>query len=323
MLFIADNRCCFPLHTLLADIVDSQGGTALLIKILNRFGVCSSIETLNRFIQYRVNQQSELEGLNPDGFMIISAEFLHSYARVFSGNQVSSTHATSIQAVQPLPSLSQGDNTGSDSEPTSPMSLSHSSPSHAQVCPPSLSQLPGNPPSLTQDGPPSLARPLGPLQDDPPSLARPLGPLQDGPPSPLGPQQDGPPSLARPLGPLQDDPPSLARPLGCPHSLAQDGPHSLQLGLSPPSLARSLIPLKRHLTSPEIPKLHPKSQRRLRTGREGQTRNIEQPIPIVQHFSLQDVSRPANPIKDKDLNDFKMSSDELISLLEINEDRVV
>ena len=237
MLFIADNRCCFPLHTLLADIVDSQGGTALLIKILNRFGVCSSIETLNRFIQYRVNQQSELEGLNPDGFMIISADnidFLHSYARVFSGNQVSSTHVTSIQTVQPLPSLSQGDNTGSYSEPTSPMSLSHSSPSHAQVCPPSLSQLPGNPTSLTQDGPPSLARPLGPLQDGPPSLARPLGPLQDGPSSPLGPLQDGPPSLARPLGPLQDGPssplgplqdgpPSLARPLGP----LQDGPPSL------------------------------------------------------------------------------------------------
>ena len=88
ILFIADNRCCFPLHTLMADIIDSQGGSALLIKILNRFGVCSSAETLLRFIQSKVDEQSELEYFSPEAFMVVSADnidFLHSYSRVFRG----------------------------------------------------------------------------------------------------------------------------------------------------------------------------------------------------------------------------------------------
>ena len=38
-MFCTDDRCSFPLHTLVTDLVDSQGGSALLIKILNRLGV--------------------------------------------------------------------------------------------------------------------------------------------------------------------------------------------------------------------------------------------------------------------------------------------
>ena len=100
-----------PLHTLMADIIESQGGTHLLIKILNRFGICASSDTLSRFIQYQVNalKHKNDNPLELEGFTIVSADnidFLHSYASIFCGNQASSWHSTTIQAGQPLPSLS-------------------------------------------------------------------------------------------------------------------------------------------------------------------------------------------------------------------------
>ncbi len=48
LLFCTDDRCSVPLHTLVTDTVDSQGGSALLIRLLNRLGVCASFDTLNR-----------------------------------------------------------------------------------------------------------------------------------------------------------------------------------------------------------------------------------------------------------------------------------
>ena len=97
-----------PLHTLITDIVDGQGGSALLIHILNRLGVCSSLESLNRYMQdKRANRENCINhALSPDSFTVISldnVDFVHSYARIFK----SSWHGTSIQAVQPLPSLSE------------------------------------------------------------------------------------------------------------------------------------------------------------------------------------------------------------------------
>ena len=110
ILFITDDRCSFPLHTLITDIVESQGGSALLIKILNRLGVCVSSDTLSRFIEHKVKTSDfKTNGLAEDSFTIISTDnldFLHSYAQVYQGNQKSSWHGTTIQAVQPIPSLS-------------------------------------------------------------------------------------------------------------------------------------------------------------------------------------------------------------------------
>ena len=111
LLFCTDDRCSLPLHTLVTEVVDSQGGSALLIKILNRLGVCTSTDTLSRFIQHKVNSLdiNQNSYMNPDSFTVVSADnidFLHSYARVFRGNQSSGWHGTSVQAVQPLPSLS-------------------------------------------------------------------------------------------------------------------------------------------------------------------------------------------------------------------------
>ena len=47
--------------------------------------------------------------LKPDSFTVVSADnidFMHSFARVFCGQQTSSWHGTPVQAAQPLPSLS-------------------------------------------------------------------------------------------------------------------------------------------------------------------------------------------------------------------------
>ena len=99
-----------PLHTLITDLIDSQGGSSLLIKALNHLGVCSSADVLARFIQHKADTLPKKEYMNHDSFTIISADnidFLHSYASVFQGSRNSSWHGTTIQAVQPLPSLSQ------------------------------------------------------------------------------------------------------------------------------------------------------------------------------------------------------------------------
>ena len=131
VVFCTDNRCSF--HTLVTDMVDSQGGSDLLIKLLNRFGVCSSVDTLSRFMQYKVKDtsfESNSKHLKPESF-ICSADnidFLHSYSTVFKGSQKSSWHGTSIQAVQPLPSLE------ADIEiPSSLESISFSTASHGDT----------------------------------------------------------------------------------------------------------------------------------------------------------------------------------------------
>lgn len=143
-LFVAHNRCSFPLHTLLADIVDGQCGPALLIKILNRVGICSSGETL---IQLKVNQRLELEGLSPEAFTVISADNIDFYTVM----HVSSKGIKSVQAVQLLPSLSML------GQQCLPPLLFHQVKSHlGSGHPPSLSGS-GHPPSYSGSGhPPSL-----------------------------------------------------------------------------------------------------------------------------------------------------------------------
>ena len=94
MLFCTDDRCSMPLNTLMTDVVESQGGSALLVQILNRLGVCVSADTLSLFVQYKVNtcHQNDVKYLKPDSFTVVSADnidFMHSFAHVFlwSSNQ--------------------------------------------------------------------------------------------------------------------------------------------------------------------------------------------------------------------------------------------
>ena len=109
MMFITDDRCSIPLHILIADLVEGQGGSAWLHKILNRLGVCASADTLSRFIQHKCTTVDMSDMYANDSFTVISADnidYLHKYARVVRGNGNSSWHGTTIQLVQPLPSFS-------------------------------------------------------------------------------------------------------------------------------------------------------------------------------------------------------------------------
>ena len=118
LLFCTDDRCHLPLHALITDAVESYGGSAMLIRMLNRLGACSSADTLARVIQYRVEEREKRgveQDCNPNEITIISVDnidFLHSYAQVYCGAQTSSWHGTTVQAVQPKPNTWYSDLTG-------------------------------------------------------------------------------------------------------------------------------------------------------------------------------------------------------------------
>ena len=99
-------QCSFPLHVLLADAIETCGGSHRLIRLLNRFGACASPDTHARCVQYRVDERKKgaMSGYPDDAFIVASADnldFIHSYTRVYCGNQQSSWHGT---LVQPQPS---------------------------------------------------------------------------------------------------------------------------------------------------------------------------------------------------------------------------
>ena len=235
--FCTDERCSMPLHTLLADVAESQGGSQLLIKILNCFGICASSDTLSRFIQYKVNSLEKATFLNPEGFTVVSADnidFQLSFARVFCGKHTSSWHGTSIQAAQPLPSLSQCQNDViiPSSQASVPLSLTDR---------PHSSTLPSVPLSLT-DRPHSSTLPSVPLSltDRPHSSTLPSVPLS---------LTDRPHSSTLPSVPLSltDRPHSSTLP-SVPLSLT-DRPHSSTL----PSVPLSLTDRPHSSTLPSVP----------------------------------------------------------------------
>ena len=50
IIFITNSECNSPFHAVLSDVIESCGGSTELITILNRFGICSSVDTLKRII---------------------------------------------------------------------------------------------------------------------------------------------------------------------------------------------------------------------------------------------------------------------------------
>ena len=106
IMFSIDKTCSTPFHLLNADLLDCLGGSAELIRIFNRLGLCVSLDTLSRHIQTTIStvqKDSLLQGLDPSNitvFTVDNIDYLHSYAKVFCGNQKLSYHGTTIQAVQ-------------------------------------------------------------------------------------------------------------------------------------------------------------------------------------------------------------------------------
>ena len=108
VMFIAHNRSCsVPMHLLLADLVESHGGSNELITMLNRFGAVACVDTHRRYVQYQIKQKVSsgfLSDLNMDRFTIASVDninFLQSHSFVYCGDQSRSWHGTTMQVVQP------------------------------------------------------------------------------------------------------------------------------------------------------------------------------------------------------------------------------
>ena len=220
ILFCTDDRCSMPLHTLLTDTVESQGGSALLVQILNRLGVCASSDTLSRFIQYQVSKDKpDVKYLKPDTFTLISADnidFMHSFARVYCGHQTSSWHGTTVQAAQPLPSLSLP-----EMDPSSvsllPAPMDPSQIGRPATCPnmdPSPVGLKPAPMNPSQIGPPATSptmdpsyvglkpAPMNPSQIGPPATSPTMDPSYVGlKPAPMNPSQRGPPATCPTMDP--------------------------------------------------------------------------------------------------------------------------
>lgn len=133
MMFTIDSRYAAPFHTQITDLVDCCGGSNELIRTLNRLGVCSSYDTLLRHIQEHTKKVSEkglLQGLDPSVltvFSIDNIDFLKSHAQVYCGNQKLSWHGTTLQGIQPLANIKDGQ---SDSKRRARDS---SSPSHSPL----------------------------------------------------------------------------------------------------------------------------------------------------------------------------------------------
>ncbi len=95
----------------MTDMVQPCGGSSRLLKLLNRLGVCASIETHGRYVQYRVEKRTregQMSGYPENSFMIVSADnldYVHKYTRSFNGKLETSWHGTTIQIVQPKPNL--------------------------------------------------------------------------------------------------------------------------------------------------------------------------------------------------------------------------
>ena len=112
LLFTTNSQCSYPLHTLLTDAIETCHGSGRLVKLLNRLGACASADTHARYVQYRVElskQKGVMDDYSSEAFSVVSVDnldFIHSFARIYSGKLQLSWHGTTIQIVLPNPSNS-------------------------------------------------------------------------------------------------------------------------------------------------------------------------------------------------------------------------
>ena len=93
IIFITNSECNSPFHAVLSDVIESCGGSTELTTILNRFGICFSVDTLKRII-HSVSLDRKNAGtrslLVDKAFTVASTDnvdFLQSNATVYSGDQ--------------------------------------------------------------------------------------------------------------------------------------------------------------------------------------------------------------------------------------------
>lgn len=109
ILFCTNTQCSMPLHTLVTEATLCHGGTQELVKILNRLGVGSSLDTNQRLATQVVHSRiarGVVPELNRCALSIVSIDnidILQTHAFVSSTDGSRSWHGTSVQCVQPLP----------------------------------------------------------------------------------------------------------------------------------------------------------------------------------------------------------------------------
>ena len=112
ILYVTNSQCYMPLHYILTDAILCMGGSAELVRVLNRFGACVSLDTHNR-ISTRIVTISMFRGiqsqLTPRTLTVLSIDnidLMQINAMVSALHAKRSWHGTSVQCVQPLPTSS-------------------------------------------------------------------------------------------------------------------------------------------------------------------------------------------------------------------------
>ena len=93
ILYCANQKCNIPLHTLLADTIETCGGSRELIHIFNRLEVVCSVDSHDRFVTEEAEKERQLcmwDHLDHHTFTVASTDnldILQSHAAVYCGDQ--------------------------------------------------------------------------------------------------------------------------------------------------------------------------------------------------------------------------------------------
>ncbi|KAJ8049086.1 hypothetical protein HOLleu_01666 [Holothuria leucospilota] len=109
IVYTFDDRCCYPLHTLLGEAVHGLGGADELVRILNRFGIISSLSKIRSHeldFMYTKLKNGWNEVFIKGAFCFVSIDNVDkasSHASVKASGGQRGIHATSYQLVEPNP----------------------------------------------------------------------------------------------------------------------------------------------------------------------------------------------------------------------------
>lgn len=130
-MYAINDRCSYPLHLLLADTIQCQGGSQALLQILNRFGITSSRNVLDYHKNAIImsNLYSMEEKVDRTSFAFTSIDNIDKgapHAPVTADGKPRSVHGTSYQVVFPQPHTNE--NVGDDLIPCSTTKSQHHDP---------------------------------------------------------------------------------------------------------------------------------------------------------------------------------------------------